>query len=309
MEMRRLEVLCKVIELKSFTKAAEALSLSQPTVSEHIRSLEEALGERLIDRLGREVLATPAGRLFYQYARNIVQLREEAVQALEQFKGNLSGHLTLGASTIPGTYVLPRFIGSFKAIHPATQMTLRISDTAQIVKDVVEANLEAGLIGSKWNDRRILLEELFTDELILSVFAGHVWARKKRIRPDELSGEPFILRERGSGTRMVMERILDEHGVDLSRLFVVAEMGSTEAVRQGIKARIGVSILSRHAVEDDIQNGTLAPVEIEGIRFCRPLYLVQRRNRRLSPLCAAFLDHLRMGIKQAPQSASNQPLA
>ena len=299
MDMRRLEVLCKVIELKSFTKAAEALLLSQPTVSEHIRSLEEALGERLIDRLGREVLATPAGRLFYQYARNIIQLREEAVQALEQFKGNLSGHLTFGASTIPGTYVVPRFIGSFKAFHPATQMTLRIADTAQIVKDVLEGNLEAGLIGSKWNDRRFLLDELFTDELILTIFPGHSWARKRLIQPDELIGEPFILRERGSGTRMVMERILDEHGFDTSRLFVVAEMGSTEAVRQGIKARIGISILSRQAVEDDIQNGTLASVKIEGIRFFRPLYLVQRKSRRLSPLCAAFLDHLRTGVKEA----------
>ncbi|MBI4963432.1 MAG: LysR family transcriptional regulator [Desulfomonile tiedjei] len=303
MDMRRLEVLCKVIELKSFTKAAEALLLSQPTVSEHIRSLEEALGERLIDRLGREVLATPAGRVFYQYARNIIQLREEAVQALEQFKGNLSGHLTLGASTIPGTYVVPRFIGSFKAIHPAIQMTLRISDTAQIVRAVLEGDLEAGMIGSKWNDRRILLEELFTDELILAVFSGHPWARKKRISPDEMIGEPFILRERGSGTRMVMERILEEHGFDASRLFVVAEMGSTEAVRQGIKARIGVSILSRQAVEDDMQYGALEPVEIDGIRFYRPLYLVQRRNRRLSPLCEAFLAHLRTAVKEA-ESAS-----
>jgi DNA-binding transcriptional LysR family regulator len=299
MDMRRLEVLCKVIELKSFTKAAEALSLSQPTVSEHIRSLEEALGERLIDRLGREVLATPAGRVFYQYARNIIQLREEAIQALEQFKGNLSGHLILGASTIPGTYVVPKFIGSFKTIHPAIQMTLRISDTAQIVRDILEGTLEAGLIGSKWNDRRILMEELFSDELILAVFAGHAWARRKHIRQEELIGEPFILRERGSGTRMVMERILEEHGFDSSRLFVVAEMGSTEAVRQGIKAQIGVSILSRQAVEEDLKQGTLALVDIEGIRFYRPLYLVQRRNRRLSPLCAAFLDHLRTGVKQA----------
>jgi DNA-binding transcriptional LysR family regulator len=186
-------------------------------------------------------------------------------------------------------------------------MTLRISDTAQIVRDVLDGSLEAGLIGSKWNDRRALLEELFTDELVLSVFPGHSWARKKRIRPEELIGEPFILRERGSGTRMVMERILEEHGFDSSRLLVVAEMGSTEAVRQGIKARIGVSILSRHAVEDDIQHGTLARVEIAGIRFYRPLYLVQRRNRRLSPLCAAFLDHLRTGVKETEIALTQPP--
>src|SRR5512137_631650 len=109
MDIRRLEVFCKVVELKSFTKAAESLLLAQPTVSEQIRSLEESLGEKLLDRLGREVLPTPAGRLFYQYAQNIIRLSEEAIQSMAQFKGRLSGNLILGASTIPGNYVLPRY--------------------------------------------------------------------------------------------------------------------------------------------------------------------------------------------------------
>jgi len=293
MDMRRLEIFCKVVELKSFTKAAKALSLSQPTVSEHIRAVEEDLGERLIDRLGREVVPTPAGKVFYQYARNIIQMCDEAVQALEQFKGNLAGSLVLGASTIPGTYLLPRIVGDFKALHPAIRITLRISDTAGVVEEVLEGSLETGLVGSKWNDRRLELEELFSDELILVVFPGHPWALRGRIKPGEIAGEPFILRERGSGTRMVMNRILEQHGFDVSRRTEVAEMGSTEAVRQGIKSRIGVSILSRHAVAEDIEQGRLVQVAIDGIRFFRPLYLVQRKNRRVSPLCSAFLDHLR----------------
>lgn len=299
MDMRRMEVLCKVIELKSFTKAAEALLLSQPTISEHIRTLEETVGEKLIDRLGREVLPTPAGRIFYQYARGILQMREEAIQALQQFRGNLSGNLTLGASTIPGTYVLPGFVGSFKARHPAIQITLRISDTAQIVEEVVQGNVEAGMVGSKWNDRRLSLEEVFLDELVLTVSQDHKWARKKRIQVGDLAGEPFLSRERGSGTRMAMEKILEEQGFDISRLFVVGEMGSTEAVRQSIKARLGVAILSRLAVQEDVQHGTLALVEIDGVRFSRPLYLITRKNRQMSPLCSAFLDHLRSGLAEA----------
>jgi len=295
MDMRRLEVFCKVVELKSFTGAAKALSLSQPTVSEHIRTLEEILNERLLDRLGREVLATPAGRVVYQYARNIVQMRDEAIQALEQFRGNLAGRLILGASTIPGTYILPRFIGDFKSMHPAIQITLRIADTAQIVEQVLEGDVEAGLVGSKWSDRRLLMEELFSDELVLAVFPEHPWASTGRIKLEDLEEEPFILRERGSGTRMVMKHILEENGFDLSKISVVAEMGSTEAVRQGIKAKIGISILSRHAVVEDIEHGLLTGVDIENIRFSRPLYLIQRRNRQMSPLCTAFLTHLRHG--------------
>ncbi len=298
MDIRRLKVFCKVFELKSFTKAAEALSISQPTVSEHIRALEKALGERLIDRLGRAVIPTPAGKVFYRYALSIIQMLEEATQALGQFKGRLAGRLILGASTIPGTYILPRFIGTFKTEHPAIRFTLRISDTAEIVQEVLETSLEAGLVGSKWNDRRLLLEEVFADELVLAVHPEHRWARKRKIALEELVDEPFILREKGSGTRMVMNRIMEDQGLDPSRLSIVAEMGSTEAVRQGIRFRIGVSILSNQAVAEDLRQGTLVLVEINNVRFFRPLYLIQRKNRQITPLCQAFLAYLRVGVKQ-----------
>ncbi|MBI5572887.1 MAG: LysR family transcriptional regulator [Desulfomonile tiedjei] len=303
MDTRRLEIFCRVIELKSFTRAAQALQLSQPTVSEHVRALEATLDERLVDRLGREALPTPAGRIFYQYARNIIRQCEEAVQALTQFKGTLSGHLVLGASTIPGTYLLPKLIGAFRSTHPAILITLRIDDTAGVVNGVLEEALEAGIIGSAWTDRRLLVEELFTDELLLVVPPEHPWAKQGAVDLDDLEGEPFILREPGSGTRMVMTRLLEDRGFNTSRLFVVAEMGSTEGVRQGIRARIGVSILSRHAVEEDIQHGMLASVEVRGVKFLRPLYFLQRKNRRMSPLCMAFADFLRRAAGVSKQSA------
>ena len=305
MDIRRLEIFCKVVELKSFTKAAKNLSLAQPTVSEHMRILEETLNERLLDRLGREVLPTPAGRVFYQYARNIIRLREEAIQSLEQFKGHLSGHLILGASTIPGNYVLPKFIGAFKAHHPAIRITVRIGDTAGISDQVLQGDLEAGIVGSLPSDRRLVSEELFSDELVLAVFPEHTWSSKPAIRVDQLATEPFILRESGSGSRMVMSRILEEGGFDVSKLLVVAEMGSTEAVRQAIKARIGISILSLQAIAEDLERGILATVKIDGVRFCRPLYLIQRRSRGISPLCSAFLDYLRDQVKQEPGLVGN----
>lgn len=290
--MRRLEIFCKVIELGSFTRAASNLSVSQPTVSEHMRVLEDSVGERLIDRFGREIRPTMAGQLFYRYAKEIVRMRDEAVAALEQFKGNLAGRLVLGASTIPGTYMLPKFVGAFKFAHPSVQITLRISDTANIVEMVRESDLEAGLVGSQVQDKRVVMEEVFSDELVLAVYPGHRWARRRKVKVSELTGEPFILREKGSGTRMVMNRMLQEQGVDPAGLVEVAEMGSTEAVRQGIKSRIGVSILSLQAVAEDIELGRLLRVNLEGVRFLRPLYLVQRKHRHTSPLCQAFIDYL-----------------
>ncbi|OIP96584.1 MAG: LysR family transcriptional regulator, partial [Syntrophobacteraceae bacterium CG2_30_61_12] len=292
-----MEIFCRVLELKSFTKAAEAVYLSQPTISEHVRTLEELLGEKLIDRLGKEVLPTPAGRILYQYALKILQLREEAIQAIARYRGDLSGKLVLGASTIPGTYVLPKWIGSFKADHPDIQISLQIGSTGSVVESVLNGELEFGMVGSRWEDRRLQLEALFSDELVLAVYAGHPWAELTEVPMSALYGEPFIMRRRGSGTRMVMSEILGAHGFDFSRLTVVAEVAGTEVVRESIKARIGVSILSRQAVADDIRHGVLQAVPIQGIRFGRPFYLVRRAGRELSPVSSAFLEHLRGGAR------------
>lgn len=301
MEIRRLEVFCKVVELKSFTRAAEAALLSQPTVSEQIRLLEEALGEKLLDRLGREVLPTPAGEILYRYARRILQLRDEAQQAIREFGGRLAGQLRLGASTIPGTYLLPRLLESFKAHHPAIQATLKIAGTAVVAGDLLDGNLELGLIGAPWKDPRLECSELFGDELVLAVHAEHPWSKRRAIAPEELADEPFILRENGSGTRMVMSQALKESGFDPARLTVVAEMESTEAVRQGIKAGLGISILSFLAVEEDVRWGSLMTVPIKGVCMERSFYLIRRKNRQLSPLGLAFFRHLQSaGNRQAP---------
>jgi DNA-binding transcriptional LysR family regulator len=292
-DIRRLEVFCRVLELKSFTRAAEAVLLTQPTVSENIRLLEETVGERLLDRLGREVLPTPAGRILYGYARRIIQLRDEALQAMRQYGGDLSGTLALGASTIPGAYILPSLIESFRLDHPAIQLQLRIGDTAAVVEELLHDRLELGLIGARLKERRFDCDEAFADELVLTLYPGHFWAGRRSVRPEELESEPFILREQGSGTRLVMSQVLREHGVDPAKLRVVAEMGSSEAVRQGIKSRLGISILSSLAVAEDLRRGDLVTVPLEGMCIRRPFYLVRRKGRQLSPLALAFYEHLR----------------
>lgn len=295
MDLHRLDVFCKVVELKSFTKAADSVFLSQPTISEHIRSLEESVGERLIDRLGREVLPTQAGKILYSYAKKILRLRDEAVQVLENYSGKLAGHLYIGASTIPGTYVLPKFIGAFKKQHPATDITLNIFNSRKITENVIQGIIEFGIIGATWNEPSLVWQELFSDELILVVFPEHPFAKLPTVKPQQLEGEPLIFRERDSGTRRVTNEILEKH-LDLSLLKVVAEMGSTEAVRQSIKSHIGISILSRHAVEDDLSHGTLVAVPLKGVRLTRPLFMVSRKNRQFSPICAAFIDFLKENV-------------
>jgi DNA-binding transcriptional LysR family regulator len=297
MDTHRLEVFCKIVELRSFTRAAEALSLSQPTVSEHIRGLEDLFGEKLLERMKGDVQPTPVGRVFYQYARHIVQLRNEALQAVRQFRDKLIGNLLVGASTIPGTYLLPRLIASFGAEHSRCQIELKISDTHGIVDGVASASLEAGVVGAKLNNKKVIFEEVLEDELVLAAAPGHRWAQSLQIGPQELLEESFVVREKGSGTLWFASQVLEQSGLNPAALKISARMDTTESVRQGIKAGIGVSILSRRAIEEDLRQGSLVAVEIEGITFPRVLYLVFRKNRELSPLCSAFLDHVRSRIK------------
>jgi DNA-binding transcriptional LysR family regulator len=292
MDIRRLEIFCRVVELKSFTKAAEAVYLRQPTVSEHIRSLEDTLDEQLLDRMGKQILPTQAGKILYKYAKKIVLLRSEAIEALNQYSGKLAGKLNIGAGTIPGTYILPSFIGKLKSDYPAIQIILKINNSRHITREILNGNLDLGIVGARWNEKGLEWEEIFSDELNLIVYPEHPWASQKTINLDQIGSEPFILREKDSGTRKTMTRILAANGFNPDSLQVVAEVGSTEAVRQSIKAKLGISILSKQAVSEDIQNGRLKKVSIKAIRFKRPFYLVQHKSRKPSPICSTFLEYL-----------------
>jgi DNA-binding transcriptional LysR family regulator len=292
MEINKLEVFCKVVELKSFTHAAEAVLLTQPTVSEHVRSLELELGQKLLDRLGRAVEPTPVGRLFYGYARKILQTRQEAVQAVEQYSGSLVGRIIVGCGTIPGAYLLPELIGRFRLQYPSIKITLPISSSHIISGKVLEGELDMGVVGAKWSDSGLSWTEIFHDELTLVVHPDHPWAHGKPVSLAAVVQEAFILREPESGTRKVFSRILEKNGLKESELQEVAEIGSTEAIKEAVKAGIGISILSRCAIMDDISCGRLVDVAIKGQMLKRPFYLVQRKNRELSPVASVFLEYL-----------------
>jgi DNA-binding transcriptional LysR family regulator len=302
MDLHKLAVLCKVIELKSFTRAAEAMLLSQPTISEHIRSLEQETGQRLINRLGREIRVSEAGNILYGYAGKMLRLQEEALAALGDYSGTLAGRMAIGAGTIPGAYILPTKIGAFKKSHPEITITLRISGSRTIANEILSGELEMGILGAQWRENSLIWQEIFSDELILTVAADHPWAGQRQVTLAQLAEEPFIMRDHSSGTRRAMAQILERHGLNPARLNVVAEMGTTEAVRQSVKASIGVSILSSQAVKDDITHGTLAAIAIQGVKMIRPFYMVTRKNQVLSPLCTAFIQTLTATSDPSPGS-------
>ncbi|MFH1624785.1 MAG: selenium metabolism-associated LysR family transcriptional regulator [Pseudomonadota bacterium] len=293
MDLRQLEIFCKVIELGSFSKAGEVTYLSQPTVSGHIKSLEDYLGVKLLDRMGREVIPTKAGEILYGYAKKILDLRGEAKQVLENFSGKMTGEISIGGSNIPGEYVIPNLLGKFKGSHPGISVRLKIGDTRDVIDEVLNNRIEMGVVGAKIQDKRLSYVEFIKDELLLIIPPYHPWGSRISIKPEELKDEPFIPRERGSGTRLTIERALHDVGINLNTLKVVAEMGSTEAIRQGIKAGVGISILSKRAVEDELKFGALRAIRIEGLKLIRNFYIVLRKGRTISPLVEAFIDFLR----------------
>lgn len=295
MDLKRLEVFCRIVELKSFTRAAQALRLSQPTVSEHVRHLEETLGDKLLDRLGREVQPTPAGRILYHYAQRMLRLKDEACQSIEQFRGNLSGHLILGASTIPGAYMLPRRIAALKREFPTIQITMLISGTSHIVRQLLQGEIELAVIGAESRDPRLESCELFNDRIVLVAPPSHPLCTQKFITLADLQDEEFLLRERESGTRSVTVQALRERGFDLEKANIVAELGNGEAIRQSVKAGIGIAFMSSLAVAEDVRRGELVSLNVQDFSLQRPFYLIQRRNRQLTPLARVFHERLMEG--------------
>ena len=288
MDLRQLEIFAKVAELKSFSRAAEALSLTQPTVSEHVRSLEDELGVRLLDRLGRGASATPAGQLLLHHSLRLLALAREARQAMDGFLGRMSGELLVAASTIPGEYILPPLIGRFKEKFPDISITLLIGDSQAAVEWVSEGRAELGVVGAKLPQRGVDYRELMADEIVVIVPAGHPLQGRAEVTVDELRAEPLIIRERGSGTRAALERALGEAGLDLNAFRVVGEMGSNQAIKQAVKARVGVSLVSRRAVDDECRLGLLGCVPLGDLSVARSFHLAFHKERSRSPVADAF---------------------
>lgn len=292
MDIHALEVFCRIVELRSFSRAAEAVSLTQPTVSGHIKNLEEEAGTRLFDRLGKEVRPTKAGEILYRYATEILRLRTAAQQALDEHKGRLRGSLRIGGSNIPGEYILPALLARFKARHPEIALSLRVGSSREVVAAVAEGEYEVGVVGARFEDPKLEYVRFAGDEVVLAVPAGHPWASRRRVSLAEVARGPLILREPGSGTRKAAEEAFARAGVEPPEGAVIAELGSNEAVRQAVRGGAGCSFISRRAIEEELRHGALATVPVQGLKLTRDFYLVTHRRRSRSPAGEAFRKFL-----------------
>lgn len=294
MNINQLKAFVSIVEKGTFSAAARAVGVSQPAVSLQIQALEEFLGVDLLDRRTKKVQLTEAGKLFYPTALQVVSQMENAQHQLEELGESVKGRLSVGGSTIPGEYVLPKLLGRFKRAYPEVSVALRISDTEEITEQLLSGELQVGLIGAKPSIGQLSARPFLHDELIFIVPADHELAKKRSLTLNELSAAEFILRERGSGTRRTIEEHLAKQGLSLDDLNVVMELGSTEAVINAVSAGLGVSIVSKWSAERSLKLGEIATANLPGPAIARELYLVTSKQTptRSAQAFLSFIESL-----------------
>jgi DNA-binding transcriptional LysR family regulator len=270
LENFRIVVFRAVAEQLSFRKAAEELYLTQPAVSLQIKALEEDLGVQLFDRTGAHITLTNAGRVLLDYAIRVNSLLVEAEHEIGALSGEHAGQLALGASTTIAQYVLPRLLGEFCKDHPRVYPTLISGNTEHIVEAVEKQKIALGFIEGPARSRDVKTEPFLQDELVLIVSAAHEWAERAYVSSTELASIPLLMRERGSGTRHVIEMALERQGVKRSSLHIVMELDSTEAIKSAVEAGLGVGFVSRWAIAKDLRlDNSFRIVEVEGLNVKR----------------------------------------
>jgi DNA-binding transcriptional LysR family regulator len=292
MDTRQLAAFCEVVDRKSFSQAAERLGVTQPAVSLQIRSLENRLGTKLLDRSGRRVEPTESGQRLYRAAQRMLAVEGQLLDELAGEDGALRGELTLGASTGPGGTVVPVLLGEFQSEHPELTVALSISDTSRVIEQVAERELELGIVGASPRHRGVVFEPFFRDEVILVVPPDHRFAGKE-VTLDQLREEPLILMQEGAGVRQVIEDELRRGPVRLRDLDVRLELGLQESVKSAAAAGFGATFISRSGVEAELAAGTLATARVKGLEPAREISLVRPAGRSPSRAAEAFVEFAR----------------
>jgi DNA-binding transcriptional LysR family regulator len=289
----RLKVFRAVARHLSFRKAAEELYLSQPAVSLQIKTLEEGVGLRLFDRSGSQISLTPAGETLLGYVERLDALATEAESSLASFRGQVQGRLTIGASLTIAQYVLPRLLGPFLQQNPHLEVAVTTHNTEVVIEDVVERRCVVGLIEGPARRRDVTLEPVLEDELVVIAPPAHEWAEQREIEVEQLRCAPLLLREQGSGTRLVAEMALRKLGVRPRDLHVILEFDTSEAIKSGVEAGLGIGIVSRWTIRKELELGTLRTVTVRGLRMERHFSTVYRAGPEPQGAAASFLRFVR----------------
>jgi LysR family transcriptional regulator, transcriptional activator of the cysJI operon len=298
LENFRLKVFRAVAEHLSFRKAGEQLYLTQPAVTLQIKALEEELGTKLFERSAAGVSLSDAGRVLVGYAERLRELAAQAENELAGMKGQAAGSLVLGASTTIAQYVIPAHLAAFSRRFPGVQLQVFGENTEKIAEGVASGRFGLGLIEGPALRKDLLVEDWFEDEIFVTVPAGHEWADLGMIAPEKLLEEALVIRERGSGSRHVVEQALQKAGLRLGSLRVAMELDSTEAILSCVEEGLGVGFVSKWAMERRVGAHSLAVLRIDGHRMMRQFSFVLPRGPEAQPMAVTFKRFLQAARAQ-----------
>jgi DNA-binding transcriptional LysR family regulator len=288
--LNQLRVFREVARQGQFTRAAAALFVSQPAVSKCVKDLERQAGLSLVEQAGKRLRLTEAGEMLLAHAERMLAELADAERALAGLRSGDAGRLVIGASSTPGTYLLPQLLGDLRRTHPQVEVLLRVGDTSEVLERVVGGRLDLGVVGEAQFDPALHVELFRRDRLVLILGPSHPLGARERVTLADLAGEPFVLREPGSNTREVLERALRERNF---RPRVVMELGSMEAIKKTVSAGLGISFVSEYAVGVEQTAGVLLVRPTPDLALQRGLHAIWRSSLRLTPLHERFLTALR----------------
>ncbi len=295
MDLEQIRAFMNVASLKSFSEAAEKMFISQPSVSVRIKALEEELGVLLFDRSkAREPVLTEAGRTFLDYAYSIINLQEECREKLSGQREQATGLVYVGASTVPGTYLLPALLADFMAKSTNIEFNINILDTSAVLEGIMNYSYDLGLVGLVKEEEKLTFVELADDELILCTRPGLIPKTENEpgVKVDLLFKHHLLMREKGSATRQLLEKKLLDSNVDINDLPGATYINNLEGVKQAVRAGVGVAVISKLSVQDLVSSGSVDIFPILDLDLSRKLYLVYHKSRVLSGAAARFRDYI-----------------
>lgn len=289
MNFHQLRIFDAVARHRSYTRAAQELHLTQPAVSAQVRELERALGASFFERVGRQITFTEAGRELHAYARRILDLVAETRTAMEDLKRLARGRVTLAAVSTAGAYVVPPLLGAFRTRYPGIVISLEVVNRAAVHRRLADNDVDLTIMGRPPEGIPHVARPFLADQLVVVAAPTSPLARMRRLTFERLAREPFIMREPGSGTRLAAEEVFKKHGMAVQ---IGLELGNTSAVKEAVAAGLGIAILSRHALNQELALRRLAVLDVQRFPLRRQWYVVHREDKRLSQAARAFMEFL-----------------
>jgi len=284
----------EVIKLGSFSEVAKKLAISQPAVSFQIQKLEHEIGIRLIDRSQRVITVTEAGKRFAAFSKSIVEAQAKLQSDLDRLRDEVTGNLVITASTIPGEFLLPSVLASFKSLHPAIGVEMNVSDSICVIAGIRNSDYDIGFCGIAPDGDDLECSKIAEDEIVLIVPAQHPFSEMKKISIADLEGEPFIFREETSGTQQNLQEYLSEINTKVVKPGAKMVMGTTQAVVTGVESGAGIAFVSNMAIKKSIALGLVKVVKVDGFQLNRAFFLIYRKERVVSRLLQEFISFIKV---------------